>query len=550
MTRLPELLDKPNRASKSSVVVAASAVADERWPQGHGTVVPDRELARRLKAQGQGKRFEVVVTGKLLPTLLRAIRTARPALVVVTGDAEPADVRSLDTDDIKAIGPRAVVRMGDGDTIACATSAGELTGLCRALGSEAIALALAPTPAWLHQWLRERPLASRAVVGTIQASALDVEWARWARQRKAPAVLIPIGLQSPPLDQPRHPGLPAAVGAHALERHTGPIFPSPRVAVAVLRGLSNGLDDDDTELDPQTQAIWAQARRALPMTGSVVGMDRPRAGPTDSATAAFLAQRALLRAQRAHALAAAAQPVHDDPDPEGVDRAEQLLAKADEILTDHESKVVLRGFSVEVTRQAVASSASGAAGFADRIGYPVVLKALSPDLRRRTDIGAIELALTSAAAVRRAYASIVDNVERRAPTARLDGVLVAEMVPLGLDVHVGVVRLPDDGGLAIYGRTIEASAPIEPAMALLPVDPQQATLLAHAILTRLPVPGLRRADDPDVHALAQLLQSVSRLAEHAADRIETITLAPARLVGERTVILDARITQRPHLEGR
>jgi hypothetical protein len=298
-------------------------------------------------------------------------------------------------------------------------------------------------------------------------------------------------------------------------------------------------------------AIWAQARRALPMTGAAVGMDQPRlAVPSPSPTAAFLAQRALLRAQRAVALVAAVKPEPEEPDAEGIERAEQLLSSAGETLTDHESKVVLRGFSIEVTRQAVASSASGATGFADRIGYPVVLKALSPDLRRRPDIGAIELHLETGAAVRRAYASIVDNVEQRAPTARLDGVLVAEMVEPGLDVHCGVIRLPGEDGLAIYGRTIEASTPIEPAMALLPLDRTEAVLLAHAILTRLPVPGLRRADDPDVTALSALLLSLARVAEHAADRIETIELTPARLLRDRTVVLDARITQRPHLEGR
>ena len=48
--------------------------------------------------------------------------------------------------------------VGDGDTVACATTSDELAGLCRALGRESIALALAPTPAWLPPWLAQRPL--------------------------------------------------------------------------------------------------------------------------------------------------------------------------------------------------------------------------------------------------------------------------------------------------------------------------------------------------------------------------------------------------------
>jgi len=554
---LSALLSKPTRATRSSILVASSAIAELRWPADHGTEVPDRELPKRLKAEHEAAK--IVVTGRLSPTLLRALRAAPPPLVVVTGEADPEDVASLDDGErVRALGPHAVVRLGDGDTVACATTAEELTGLCRSLGPDAVRLAVAPTPGWLCHWLSARPLASRPVAGYIDASALSVAWVRWARERSAPSVLVPLGLAPPVLSEPGHAGLASAVAAHALERHTGPVFPSPRVVAAVLAGLRQGglppesalhAPGDTTSL---AHAVWTQARRALPMTGAVVGMDRPRIDPGEAPTAAFLAQRALFRAGRAHALQQDAELPLPPEDDEGRARSDELLAAAGQVLTDHESKVVLRGFAIEVTRQAVASSASGATGFADRIGYPVVLKALSPDLRRRSDIGAVELALPTGAAVRRAYSKIVDNVEKLAPSARLDGVLVAEMVPPGLDVHCGVVRLAGDDGLAIFGRTIEASAPIEPAMALLPLDAAEATLLAHAILTRLPVPGLRRAEDPDVHDLARLLLSLSHVAEHHADRLESIDLSPVRLVTEprRTVVIDASIRQRPHLEGR
>ena len=59
----------------------------------------------------------------------------------------------------------------------------------------------------------------------------------------------------------------------------------------------------------------------------------------------------------------------------------------------------------------VLSTAYTAASFADKIGYPVALKALSPDLRRKRELGAIELDVVNAAAVKRAYANIVANVE-------------------------------------------------------------------------------------------------------------------------------------------
>lgn len=549
------LLSKPTRQSRSAIVVAHSAVVAERFDADVGTDTPDRDLPRAVKELAARRRGPtVVVTGKLSPTLLRALRTHPPALVVVTADVDDAVVQSLDAlPETQAIGPRALLRRGDGTQLACGASDDELRGLLRALGMDTVALGLAPTPPWLVDWLAQPSHSERSVAGTIDARQLPIAWAAWARTHRGAVTLVPVGVPRPSLSEPRHVALSAVVAAHALERLTGPVFPSPRVIATVLAGLS-GQTPAPPEQAPTAahNAIWAQARRALPMTGSILGMDVPQLDPSEAPTAVFLAQRAVLRATRGRTLMAEASLARARPDADGIARAEQLLTTAGEVLTDHESKVVLRGFGIEVTRQAVASSASGATGFADRIGYPVVLKALSPGLRRRSDIGAVELQLGTGASVRRAYASIVDNVEQRAPTARLDGVLVAEMVPAGLDVHCGVIRLANDDGLAIYGRTIEASAPIEPAMALLPLDDAEALLLAHAIVTRIPVPGLRRQEDPDVVELAQLLRSLAAVAEHASDRVEAIELSPVRLVStpRRTVVLDATIRQRPHLQGR
>ena len=120
---------------------------------------------------------------------------------------------------------------------------------------------------------------------------------------------------------------------------------------------------------------------------------------------------------------------------------------------------------VEITRQAVASSASGAAQYADTIGYPVVLKAVSPDLRRKQELGAVVLGLTTSAAVRRAYATIVHNVETHAPTAHLDGVLVAEQAPEGLELHCGAIRL-HTGEMAIGGKELVAAGIAAPGPGL------------------------------------------------------------------------------------
>lgn len=529
------------------VLATESAIEASGWPAEDAKVVPDRSVTAQLK------RLEpaVLMLHRVPMTVVRALHDRPVPLVILTADAEASRVASLrGREGMELLGPQARLRRGSGTVLCCAAEPGELEGLWRALGEGS--LGVSPTPRWWWRLLDRKSARRRPAAGYVPAAVLDESWARWAVARGKDHVLVPLGVPAPPVEEPAHPDLAPTTAAHALERWTGPVFPSPRVVASVLKGLRGTAIPG--QADPPDPGIWQQARRALPMTGAIVGMGRARDDlATDHATAAFLAQRALLRVDAARAVLG---PRFDPPDPadeDGVERSQQVLTSAGEVLSDHESKVVLHGFGIEVTRQAVATSASGAAGFADRIGFPVALKALSPDLRRRAEIGAVSLSLPTAAAVRRAYAAVVDAVERHAPTARLDGVLVAEMVGPGLDLQVGAIRLPD-GGVALFGRSLGQAAPVEPVLVPCPLSPDDARLHAHAILSRMPVPALRRATDPDVADLATLLLRLHMVVERFGERLELVELRPVRLLEDRAergyVVLDARIVQAPHLHGR
>ncbi len=572
----------------AAVVIADSSREHVAVP---GETLGEPALVRRLR-DGD---VAVVVAHVVGPTLARALRDHPPALLVVTGpagdlpglphtlllgpdarlrvrpvpsDSPPTPSRPGLSDSPQALprpvpsaSPQAPVPSASPGLVACATTPASLDALLAALhlsdppgdlSSGPVRLAASPTPAWWPTWLADPLLAGITAVGFVPAAALHRGWATWAAGEPPGAhVLVPEGLAPARVDLPRDPSLAPAVAAHALERWTGPVFPDPHV-LALLAAPPHAAAAGDP-------ARWAQARRALPLLGAVPGMEGPQPGlPTTAA--AFLAQRALVRRARTVALVGEpdlAPPVLDDA---ALARAEEVLRSAGQVLSEHESKVVLRGFGVEITRQAVANSASGAAQYAEQIGYPVVLKALSPDLRRKQDVGAVVLGLTSVAAVRRAYATILHSVEHHAPTARLDGVLVAEMATDGLEIECGAVRLADDS-LALYGRPLGLPHASEPILAPSPLRPQDARLLADAVLARVPVPALRRASDPGVPELAALFLRLDALLRHfepdlsqgtaQPGRLVSLELGPIRLIGPPRgyLTLDARIVQRAHLEG-
>jgi acetyltransferase len=553
------LLAEPGDAgqdeTRTPTILASEELDPAHWTCPASRVVPDEELARTLRHWSGAVR--VVATPHVGPTLLRALREHPPQLLIITGDLSPnqaADLQSIGQGHdapTYVLGPRASLHVGDDGPLACAGERSELAALVDALGGARIALC--PSPGWLPSWLESSTMESFDLVGYVDWEVLDLRWTRWAQCSDSRNVVVPLGVESPSTERALHPALDRATATHALEAMTGPIYPAPRVLATVHRGPSPANDALDTA--PAPGRLWSQARRALPRIGGLVGMDAPLPGlDVSTPTAAFLGQRVLLHMERAREclerspeLAEAGSEASEESARE---RARAVLTGSGEVLSEHESKVVLRGYDIEITRQAVASSASGAANFADRIGYPVVLKAVSPDLRRKAELGAVKLALSNAAAVKRGYASIVHAVEENAPTARLDGVAVAEMVEHGQEIHCGGLRM-QSGDIAFHGRPVGLDTPVDPCFCLASSDPAQAMLFAHAILSRLPVPARRRASDPSVQTLAALFLRLHTLFADTGDRLLSVELSPLRLVSSERgyVTLDARIVQRAHLEG-
>lgn len=549
----------------SGAVLVARSVAEDPscWRGVEAQIVEDEALAKTLRALDPCP--AVLALRTLDDALLRVLGDRTPALVVLSGrpSAEHLDALAqiVHQQGAALLGPEAALQVGpaahqDQPTpVACAATAEELERLCAALGPTR--LALAPTPSWLPRWLGGPLLLAHDAVGYVPSEASSASWLDWLEalgSRELRQLLVPLGL-TPFGFEPQHPGLEAALVAHALERLAGPTYPAPMVLALLREAWLAQLERSERprKAPPahEPSALWNQARRALPEYARGPGMDRPDPHlPQRVPTAAFLAQRGLRRLEISAGLLASDYEEPELPDPDRLDRADVVLEGAGEVLSDHESKVVLRGHGVEITRQAFANSASGAANFADKIGYPVVLKGLSPDLRRKRELGAIELGVANAAAAKRAYANIVANIEERAPTVHLDGVVIAEQVEPGLELRCGGLRMMS-GGVCLFAQLLIEGQEFEAKLARSPLAASDALLLAEAALRDAPSGTRPRGLEPDVEVLAGLLLQLDGLFRHTGERLASVDLNPVRLLeGDRAyVTLEARITQRPHLEG-
>ena len=103
------------------------------------------------------------------------------------------------------------------------------------------------------------------------------------------------------------------------------------------------------------------------------------------------------------------------------------------MLSESESKQTIAAWGVNAPGEVLATSAAAAVEAATRLGYPVVMKADSADIPHKTEAGVVRLGLRNADEVKAAYAEIIANAKTHAPNAKVNGVLVQEMVMGGVE---------------------------------------------------------------------------------------------------------------------
>jgi acetyltransferase len=133
--------------------------------------------------------------------------------------------------------------------------------------------------------------------------------------------------------------------------------------------------------------------------------------------------------------------------------AEGILSAAHgkESLGEAYTRPLLAAYGIPQVEGGFAGSAKRAAEIAERVGYPVVLKIVSPQLLHKSDVGGIRLNLADETAVLAEYEKIMQEIHAARPDAELEGVLVEKMAPRGQEVIIGMQRDPGFGPLLMFG---------------------------------------------------------------------------------------------------
>jgi len=225
--------------------------------------------------------------------------------------------------------------------------------------------------------------------------------------------------------------------------------------------------------------------------------------------------------------------------------ASQILTKAAKegrkFLLEPEAKAVCMEYGIPVTKFKVATTEVEAVKFADEIGYPVVLKVVSPSIIHKSDVGGVLVNLTSAKAVQKGYKQILENISKHKKDAEITGILIQEMAPSSTEVIVGAIKDPQFGPTLMFGLGgIFVEVLKDVTFRVAPLTADEACEMIREVKAYPLLKGYRNTPPADINAIMKILLSTSKLVmEH--QEIKELDLNPIMVYEKGAKTVDARI---------
>src|SRR5215212_6099004 len=219
---------------------------------------------------------------------------------------------------------------------------------------------------------------------------------------------------------------------------------------------------------------------------------------------------------------------------------DEVRADGRDALSAPEAKRVADAYGIAVPGEGLATSSEDAVALADEMGYPVVLKIVSPDILHKTEAKGVLVGLDSADEVSSGYDTIVENAKAYKSDADITGVQVQQMLPEGQEVLIGAIKDPSFGPVVTFGLGgILVEVLRDVTFRLAPVSSEEALEMVNGIRTAEILHGVRGRPGVDIQGLANIIQAVSELVTDFPE-ITEVDLNPVLATEGGATAVDAR----------
>jgi len=210
------------------------------------------------------------------------------------------------------------------------------------------------------------------------------------------------------------------------------------------------------------------------------------------------------------------------------------------------AKEILRAYDFTVPEGRLVTTVEEARDMAPRIGYPLAMKIVSPEIIHKSDVGGVKLNLNSPQDVADAFELMMLRIGRNMPDATLEGVYLEHMVPKGREVILGMTRDPQFGPMLMFGLGgIFVEVMKDVTFHLAPITQDEAMQMLMGTRSYTLLTGVRGEEGVNLAAIGEALQRISQLVTDFP-QIEELDINPfiVGAPGQDSVAADARIQLR------
>ena len=215
--------------------------------------------------------------------------------------------------------------------------------------------------------------------------------------------------------------------------------------------------------------------------------------------------------------------------------------RAGESLSEQDSKALLEAYGIALPKERIATSPGEAAKAGRKIGFPVVMKIVSADILHKSDLGLVAVGVRDEDDARRTYKRLRATAKKAAPTASVDGVLVAQMVP-GVETVVGIARDDLFGPVVMFGvGGVFVEVLHDVTFRVPPFTARDATAMLDELRGAELLRGVRGQPAADRAALVDVLMKMQRLAVDLSDDVAEVDINPLLAGPQGAVAADALV---------
>lgn len=218
----------------------------------------------------------------------------------------------------------------------------------------------------------------------------------------------------------------------------------------------------------------------------------------------------------------------------------EAISLGKKTLVEPEAKEVLRLASIPVPRFQVVKDVNAAVEAASRIGYPLVLKLVSPDITHKSDVGGVVVGIKDAKELELMWSQMILNVADENPVAMIEGFLIEEMAPKGVEVIVGAIKDEQFGPVVMFGvGGVAVELMKDVSFRLAPLDKKEAFEMMAEVKGFPLLTGFRGGSFKDLDAIADVIIKLSGVVS-SIDGLKEIEINPLIVYDQGAVAVDAR----------